>query len=429
MFVINDQRYSQVQILRRMAEVADSARDYRWRGRRVAVCTTDPAEWLAIALYCRDSGTSVAPLHPDTPPAVAAVKAQALGCRWLICQTIERLIQLPGDDSAPPGALMQFSSGTTGAPKPVLRLWSDIGVEITHYNAQLDLDPAVTPIVACPVTHSYGLICGVLAPLLRGVQPHIVTSLNPRHLLSVLARYEKPMIYSSPQLLHTLVQLLPPGQKIHAAMSSGSLLPPPWFECIRSGVQHFYQQYGCSEAGCLTIARNPVSANTLGSALPHWRVTAGNGIEQPAEIIASNDRHTVNTSDLGYFDEQQQLHFCSRLDDTIVVAGHNVYPADVEAVLLQHPDIADTAVFRFSHSDGSDRVAAVYCAADDISAQALRKWCNGQLARFQWPTLWQRVPAIERLPNGKLSRRELARSLRTRLDPTPPATLAQTEVI
>lgn len=87
-----------------------------------------------------------------------------------------------------------MSSGTTGEPKCIERTWEEIEVEIEHYNKLLPVEADTIPFIACPITHSYGLISGVLSAFQRGVQPRILASTNPKYVLKMLS--EKPGIYS-----------------------------------------------------------------------------------------------------------------------------------------------------------------------------------------------------------------------------------------
>ncbi len=312
--------------------------------------------------------------------------------------------------------MIQQSSGTTGQPKTIERTWSEISQEIASYNRCIDLAPTVTPVIACSITHSYGLICGVLASLQRGVIPHVVTSWNPKYVLRVLALYPEPLLYSAPAFIHSLVQLLPGDTRLYGAMTSGTVLPAQWFDTIRGRVHLFLQQYGCSEAGCVSIAKNPVTANAIGRPLPHLQLhlappPAGEAAAHApgvGELRVRLAEREVFTQDLAYQDPAGDWYFCSRLDDTIIVSGVNVYPTEVENVLAQLPGVQEVVVFRKQDELAGQRVAALYTADSEIPAAVMRAWSARFLARHQWPSHWIQVPEIPRLNNGKISRRQLA---------------------
>jgi len=406
LFNLNDRPYDRANI------------EARWRhlnralsavsGRRLAVCTHDSAEWLALVLYARKQGLSIAPLPPDTPRATALEKARALYCDGLIWQSAEQIHPLERCGGAREGTLIQFSSGTTGEARPIERTWSEIETEITHYHQALDLPPEVVPVVACSISHSYGLICGVLAALDRGVAPRIVTGWNPKYLLTVLRAESRPLLYSSPTFIRTLMMLLPQGESLYGVMTSGSVMPEAWFDEVRGKTDNLWQQYGCSEAGCVALARQPERADVMGAPLGHCELRAGSGPDEPEEVSVIQQGRRIATGDAGYLDEQGRLRFCGRLDDTIIAAGFNVYPQEVENVLMRHAGIREAVVFKQPDPLAGERVAAVYTGATPLSDADLRAFCREHLASYQWPSRFYHRERIPRLPNGKVSRRQLA---------------------
>jgi 3,4-dihydroxybenzoate---[aryl-carrier protein] ligase len=96
------------------------------------------------------------------------------------------------------------------------------------------------------------------------------------------------------------------------------------------------------------------------------------------------------------------------MDDTIIVSGMNVFPAEVEDVLSRLPGMHEVVVFKQADELVGQRVAAVYVAERTIKPQEMRSWCAQFMARHQWPSHWWRVSNIPKLANGKTSRRLLA---------------------
>ncbi len=200
----------------------------------VAVCLSETVDWLSAFFAIKRLGASILPLLPGTPLATARKLAKEAGCHRLYHGgTTAEWLGEP-DDESPCGRLLQMSSGTTGAAKCVARGWDDIERELEDYVGFFREPQDMTPVVACPTTHSYGLICGLLVGLKRGRVPHVVNTANPKHLIKVLRETERPILYSSPAMLHTLARLLPSGEKVHAIMTSGTLLPESWFSTIRA---------------------------------------------------------------------------------------------------------------------------------------------------------------------------------------------------
>lgn len=370
-----------------------------------AVCLSEPAEFLALLLAIRDAGASVLPIHPSTPRAAARRLAIDLGCHRLVTDGLA--IEDLGGEGPGPGGLLQTTSGTTGEPKRVARSWAEIDREIDSYVATFVAPQDMTPLIACPITHSYGLICGVLVALRRGQVPHILGTANPKYLIARLRQTRQPLLYSSPAMLHAIARLLPAGEMIHAAMTSGTLLPDQWLMTIRARTTHLFQQYGCSEAGCVAINPNLAASGDMGVPLPHLRVEAGD-TDQPREIVLHVGDRAIRTADLGYTKADGTLVFVGRLDDTINVSGLNVYPKEVEDVVMAMPGVTDAVVFRRLDSLAGERVAVAFSAEYSIAQADLRDWCIKNLAPHQVPMETVRLPRLPRQANGKINRREIA---------------------
>lgn len=413
MIHVDDQAFGQGYFEGRFAEFTAHPLLSRCSGRRLAVCLKDTALWIALCLYIKENGGTVFPLPVDTPLEAACRRAGRSGCEALITANDDGLLEAVEIEPAaafpetPPG-LIQTSSGTTGEPKFIERSWASIDTEIESYVRHFPEANAWTPIVACPVTHSYGLICGVLVALRRGVQPIIIRNLNPKFILRKLREAPASILYSSPAMIATLAMFVKEHEPLWAVMTSGTVLQKATFETLGKKVRHLYQQYGCSEAGCLSLGTGLLSANDQGQPLPHNTVTAGVNASEPADIIVTlPDGRTVETRDLGYF-EGGRLHFVSRLDEMINVAGFNVYPVEVEEVILTLPGVRDAVIFKRTRGFGGDQVCLQFVSDEEISAEAVRDFCTGKLAAHQVPMNIARVETIPRLPNGKISRKALA---------------------
>ncbi|MDP9631136.1 AMP-binding protein [Ensifer sp. 1H6] len=376
---------------------------------RYAVRFAETIDWLALFFAIRKAGASVLPIHPGTPYAAARKLAIGAGCDRLFYNSPTAEVLERSQNALPVGTLLQMSSGTTGAPKCVARSWEDIDAEIESYIGIFRAPEDMTPVIACPTTHSYGLICGILVALKRGQTPVIVNTANPKYLMKVLREIERPLLYSSPAILHTLARLLPEGEQIHATMTSGTLLPDPWFAQIRARSRHMFQQYGCSEAGCIAINPDVTNAGDMGFVLPHLLPQTGSNAENADEIVVTKDDGiAIHTRDLGYRRDDGMLVFVSRMDDMINVSGLNVYPRDVEDAAMAMAEVSDAVAFRMGDRFAGERVALLFSASQTIAPQAIREWCSLHLASHQLPMDIRQVDTIPRQANGKISRREVA---------------------
>jgi long-chain acyl-CoA synthetase len=116
--------------------------------------------------------------------------------------------------------------------------------------------------------------------------------------------------------------------------------------------------------------------------------------------------------DIGYLNDEGYLFLCDRKIDMIISGGANIYPAEIENVLLAHPKVGDAAVFGIPHEDWGEEVKAVIEPAPGIEAdEELRKeifaFCGDRLAKFKTPKTIDFVAELPRDPNGKLYKRKL----------------------
>jgi long-chain acyl-CoA synthetase len=116
--------------------------------------------------------------------------------------------------------------------------------------------------------------------------------------------------------------------------------------------------------------------------------------------------------DAGYLDEDGFLFLCDRKADMVIAGGVNIYPAEIESVLSQHPDVDDVAVFGVPNDDLGEEVKAAVqlvpdVAADAATEQRLLDYCRTNLAKFKCPRSVDFVTEFPRDPNGKVYKRRL----------------------
>ncbi|WP_096086856.1 AMP-binding protein [Agaribacterium haliotis] len=422
MFYVNDQYYDASFIASCHRQFKQHALLNDAKGLRLTVRVDNSELWLALCLYAQQHDISLFPLPADTPIAAARRRAERSGSHYLLCGGESVLELLNSFESVARdqnkrerdtnAVLVQMSSGTTGEPKYIERTWKSIDTELDSYVKHFSDADSMTPVVACPLSHSYGLICGALAAFKRGREPHLIANLNPKYILRKLRSVEQGILYSSPVLISTLAMMLSEDQPLYAVMSSGTLMHTQCFDRVKNKVRFFYQQYGCSEVGCIALGTGLHSPNDVGKVLPHLSVSAGTDVSQAAEIVVKRgDGSEVLSRDLGYFDKRGHLFFLSRIDDMINVSGLNVYPAEVEEVVLAMPEISDAAVFKRAHSFANEQVCLQYQSKVHLDDEKIRTWCREKLAAYQVPMHIQRVDKIERMANGKLSRKKLSEAL------------------
>jgi long-chain acyl-CoA synthetase len=134
--------------------------------------------------------------------------------------------------------------------------------------------------------------------------------------------------------------------------------------------------------------------------------------KDPVKTAASHLAGFVTVGDIGYLDEDGYLFLCDRRSDVIISGGVNIYPAEVEGLLVTHPRVADAAVFGIPNEEWGEEVKAVIepaggAEAVDGLADEVLAFCSGRLARYKIPRSIDVVDALPRDPSGKLYRRRL----------------------
>merc|ERR1740123_1096339 len=119
-----------------------------------------------------------------------------------------------------------------------------------------------------------------------------------------------------------------------------------------------------------------------------------------------------SVGDVGYFDEDGFLYISDRKIDMVVSGGVNIYPAQVEEVLHQHPDLEDVAVFGVPDEEYGERVHAALkpFPGKSVSAEAVLQWCEGKVGKFQLPRIGDITFHAEDFPRseaGKLRKKQL----------------------
>ena len=116
-----------------------------------------------------------------------------------------------------------------------------------------------------------------------------------------------------------------------------------------------------------------------------------------------------HSGDLGVLDEEGYLFLKDRMKDMIISGGENIYPAEVESVLIDHPSVSDVAVIGMPDAKWGETVIAVVVRAEgvDLSPQDVIDFANGRMARYKLPRRVVFTDLLPRNPAGKVLKREL----------------------
>ncbi len=310
---------------------------------------------------------------------------------------------------APPSgtATMMFTSGTTSAPKPVYLTVSNWEANAIGSALALGLDLNERWLCTMPLAHVGGLSIllrstvyattvvlhdrfetqSVLDDLMSGDRAITLVSLVP----TMLARLLDAGFTNPPALRWVLLGggPIPPALLARAAAAG---VPVAW-------------TYGMTEA-CSQIATFGVPLHGVDLRFIDGEIQVRGGIVSPAAV---GDDGWLHTGDLGELDQDGRLRIVGRKSDTIVSGGENVAPAEVEAVLLEHPAIADAGVFARPDPEWGERVVATVVLRDGLLASSveLQDFVGARLARFKVPKQIEFSDSLPRTVSGKLLRGRL----------------------
>ncbi len=203
-----------------------------------------------------------------------------------------------------------------------------------------------------------------------------------------------------------------PFTGVKAALIGGGPMTSSTLQRARAAGLPVLQTYGLTEACSQVTTEVPDEADglTAGRPIPgvEVRITepdeSGVGeIEVRGPTVAKGLGPWLKTKDLGLLDPRGRLTVRSRRMDLILTGGENVYPAEVEAVLREHPSIRDVAVIARADAEwGQVPVAVIVATAFD--AAAVTAWVRERLAAYKIPRSWVLVNALPRNATGKVDR-------------------------
>jgi O-succinylbenzoic acid--CoA ligase len=361
-------------------------------GGRVALEQTDRLEF-AVALHrCLLADVAAVPVDPRLGDGERAVRRRA------------------AEGPARSGvATVMHTSGTTAAPKVVELTYGNWLANALGSAVALGLDPEERWLCAMPLAH-----VGGLSILIRSTIYATTVVLHDRFDSAAVLRelMDPTRRITIVSLVPTmLARLLDAGLRrpptLRWALLGGGPIPAPLLARAAEAGVPVAPTYGMTEA-CSQIA-------TFGLPLHGVEVS----IDAEGEILVRGamvapgavapDRW-LHTGDLGRFDDLGRLVITGRKADTIVSGGENVAPGEVEAVLLEHPAVADAGVFGRSDAEWGEAViaAVVLRNGESLDASSLREHCGARLASFKVPKAFEERQRLPRTESGKLLRRELS---------------------
>jgi O-succinylbenzoic acid--CoA ligase len=351
------------------AELLDAARQVDVEpGQRVAIALPPGLEFVVTLHACLLGGAAAMPvdLREPSPPA-------------------------GGGPAAGDVAIVVHTSGTTGEPRPVELTYGNILASALGTAVALGLRTDERWLCPLPLSHVGGLMV-----LLRSAIYATTAVLGPAD------RDDVTLASMVPTQLARLVDS-PPPPSLRAVLLGGAA---PDRVILEAGWP-VARTYGLTQA-CSSVTIGEIGdVETSGRALPGLDVS----IAPDGEILVTGPTvaggGTLRTGDLGRLDDRGRLIVVGRKADTIISGGENVAPAEVEAVLLEHPAVAEAGVFARAHPEWGEAVTARVVLRSEATEGELRDWVGERLARFKVPKTIEVADTLPRTASGKLLRREL----------------------
>ena len=359
----------------------------------------------------------------------------------------------PVDSAATDRAWLFYTSGTTGRPKGAVLSHRNLLFMSYCYYADIDaLDQRDTNLHAGPLSHGAGLYA--LPHLLRGGHQIVLPHFDVDAILDALQRYSRVSMFAAPTMLTRLVHAPAVGAadltNLRTIFYGGG---PMYVADLERALQIFgprlYQLYGQGESPMtITGLTKRMHAD---AAHPRWHEWLGScGVPRTGVLVKVVDEYDrelppgeigeivtrsdcvmegywensaasaetlrggwLHTGDLGSFDEDGFLTLRDRSKDMIISGGSNVYPREIEEVLLRHPDLVEASVVGRPHPEWGEEVVAfvVVRPGAEIAEGALDRLCLDYIARFKRPRHYRFVDALPKNNYGKVLKTELRRLL------------------
>jgi malonyl-CoA/methylmalonyl-CoA synthetase len=370
--------------------------------------------------------------YPDTAPlwdalALSAAAASREGSR--------PAVPLTGRDPA----LIVYTSGTTGTAKGAVLAHDNLAANGTTLTSAWRITESDRYLAMLPLFHVHGLANGIHSWLISGCRMRLLERFDHRTTPSVMADFKPTLVFGVPTVY---VRLLDPaalsddeartiGASARLFVSGSAPLPAHVHDAFRERFGHtILERYGMSEA--LMITSNPYDGErrpgSVGPPLPgvSARIAGENGevlgddaageVEvrsphlfseywrRPDATAAAFHDGWFRTGDVGVRSADGYYTLRGRRGDLIISGGFNIYPREIEDVLLENPRVREAAVLGVPDRVRGEVPIAYIVSDADLDVTSLEAACRAQLASFKVPRAFVRIAALPRTALGKVQK-------------------------
>jgi acyl-CoA synthetase (AMP-forming)/AMP-acid ligase II len=358
----------------------------------------------------------------------------------------------PDDDPVKDGdldavVLQLYTSGTTGRPKGVPATNRNLS-DLTAVLGELwSVDESSISLVAMPLFHIGGL-GWLLVGLTSGATNVLVPEIEPRSLLDTMERERVTNAFLVPTVLQMLSAVPGAAQRDWSALRSiaygaSSITTTTLKTVLKTFGCPLYQVYGMTETTGAIVqlaaedhdpdgprahllrsagkpypwielqivdpaGQEPLPANEVGEVRVRGSSVTSGYFNHPQETAKVFDAGGwLRTGDGGYLDQEGYLFLTDRIKDMIVSGGENVYPAEVEEVLAQHPLVAEVAVFGVPDDRWGEVVTAAVVSPSSLDQDELVAFARERLAGYKLPRQVHYVDEMPKTATGKVSKKDL----------------------
>ena len=446
-------------------------------GDTAALCGATSLDAVAVFIGILRAGAAAVPLAPGSTPTQLAAMAADAGVRVLFGDALADAVPWPeavqriafGDDPAvldatlPPAGTRPrpvaidpawpfniiYSSGTTGVPKGIVQPHAMRWAHIRRAGASGYGTGTVT-MIATPLYSNTTLVC-LIPTLAYGGCAVLCPKFDARGYLELAQAHRATHTMLVPVQYRRLMDLPEFDAYDLSRFEQKFCTSAPFHADLKAAVQARWpggltEYYGLTEGGgtCILQAHlHPTKLHTVGPPAEGHdiRLIDEDGRELPlgatgevvgrspgmmtgyhgrpdltrdAEWFSPEGQRFLRTGDIGRFDEDGFLVLMDRRKDMIISGGFNIYPSDLEAVLRQHPEVADAAVEGVASREWGETPVA-FCVRREgstLEAEALRQWANAQVGKTQRLAQVHWLPELPRSAIGKVLKRELREAWR-----------------